>query len=478
MGILIGLCILFSTFTLQGQTKSDKIIQQWVQDEDLKHAKVGIHLVSVKENQVLAAYNDQMSLQTASSLKIVTTATSIQKLGKDFTFNSYLYYRGNITENKVLKGDVIFYSDGDPGFLSEHFSHQPGRSEEAIKNAIMKALRGKIRRIEGDIIIDASYYGSQAVPASWDYQDLGNYYGSGSWSVSIFDNAYKINLSGHLKTGQRVEIKSTDPPIEGLQFVSELTTGLPTSGDEAYVYCPPYSHIAYVRGTIPSGRIPFIIKGSIPDVPTFLGNWLKNMIENNGVEVTGSIKVTYQPSSSEKMLIWSYTSPTLDHYIEIINKKSVNLFAESLFKRLAREEPNGDAVTYIKAHWKELGLTSKGFFMEDGSGLSSKNSVPASFLAQVMRKSILHPHAGVAYRKSLSIGGKDGTTRNMFLNTPLQEKIYLKSGYFNRVRTYVGYFESSEGEIAFSVLVNDYSCTGSEMRKKIEGLLVTLASIY
>lgn len=477
MGILIGLCFLFTTTTLQAQNQSDNIIRQWVNDEELKHAKVGIHLVSVKNNQILASYNDQMSLQTASSLKVVTTATALQRLGADFTFTNSLFHNGAITENKVLKGDIVFYSDGDPGFISEHFSHQSGRSEADIKKSIVNAFKGRVTKIEGDVIIDASYYGSQAVPPTWDYQDLGNYYACGTWSVSIFDNSYKLNLSGHMKTGQPVHILSSNPSIPDLNFVSELTTGTPTSGDQAYIYCPPYTEIAYVRGTIPSGRMPFVIKGSIPNTPKFLGIWLKNTLKENGIEVTGNVRVNYQPSDIKKQLIWSYSSPTLEQYIELINKKSINLFAEALFKRLAKEDANGDAVNYIKAHWQELGLTSNGIFMEDGSGLSARNSVPASFLAQLMRKSIIHPHAGSVFRKSLSIGGKDGTAKSMFLNTVLQEKIHLKSGYFNRVRTYVGFFESAQGEIAFAVLVNDYTCSASQMRKKIEKLLVTLASI-
>lgn len=477
MGILIRLCILFSTLSLPGENEPDRIIRQWVQDKDLKHAKVGIHFVSVKDNAVIAAYNDQMSLHTASSLKIITTATAIQKLGADFTFKNQLLYRGQITPEKVLKGDLIFYSDGDPGFLSEHFSDQPGRSEAEIKKSIVGAIKGKIRKIEGDVVIDASYFGTQAVPPSWDYQDLGNYYAAGIWSVSAFDNTYRLTLSGNLKPGQHVDILSTDPFIPDLRFISELTTSSPSSGDQAYIYCPPYCSIAYVRGTIPAGRLPFIIKGSIPDVPGFLGIWLKRTLEESGVQITGKIKVTYQPSDSQKNQIWVYTSPSLENYVEVVNKKSVNLFAEALFKRLAKEDPKGDGIAYITSHWEDLGLYTGGFFMEDGSGLSGKNSVPAAFLAQAMRKSIIHPHSGTAFRRSLSVGGKDGTARNMFLRTPLQERIFLKSGYFNRVRAYVGYFDGRNGEIAFAILVNDYSCTASEMRKKIENLLVTMAAM-
>ncbi|HEY9704706.1 MAG TPA: D-alanyl-D-alanine carboxypeptidase, partial [Allocoleopsis sp.] len=54
-------------------------------------------------------------------------------------------------------------------------------------------------------------------------------------------------------------------------------------------------------------------------------------------------------------------------------------------------------------------------------------------------------------------------------------KVWAKSGTITRVRAYSGYAISAEGRLlAFSVIANNFLCTQSEIRKKMESFIAEL----
>ncbi|MBK6836611.1 MAG: D-alanyl-D-alanine carboxypeptidase [Bacteroidetes bacterium] len=53
-----------------------------------------------------------------------------------------------------------------------------------------------------------------------------------------------------------------------------------------------------------------------------------------------------------------------------------------------------------------------------------------------------------------------------------------KSGYITRARGYAGYVKTKKGtELSFSVLFNNYNCSPSEAKHKIEKLLEALVEL-
>lgn len=479
MGFLKILSVLFLAISLTGQQSAEDLINAFVKDKVLENGRVGICFLSLETGSKLAAYNDKMTMIPASTLKTVTTATALQKLGADFTFRNEISYSGEIKEGRI-EGDLIFYADGDPGFISSYFEKQSGYSREEIEISVISSLKNlRIEQINGDLIIDASYYGTEAIPGRWEYHDLGNYYGAGVWGVSIFDNMYKLYLKRTSQIGGSVDILRTEPDMVNLNLTSEVRTASPSSGDNAYIFVPPYSSDGFVRGTIPAGASNFVIKGSMPDVPGYIGNWLKSLLDMAGIGITGQIRIQYNADKRKKYIIWQHKSVPLEKYIEITNKESVNLFAEALLMKVGKMYGNVQAGTgkdIIQRHWEERGVDMAGFFQEDGSGLSGRNGITAFQMAQIMRKSVIDPVSGEVFLSSLPAGGSEGTVKSMFLNSSLRGSIRLKSGFIGRVRAYTGVFDGKSGKVAFVVIANDFTCTPSVMRKKIADFLDSIAS--
>jgi D-alanyl-D-alanine carboxypeptidase/D-alanyl-D-alanine-endopeptidase (penicillin-binding protein 4) len=82
-----------------------------------------------------------------------------------------------------------------------------------------------------------------------------------------------------------------------------------------------------------------------------------------------------------------------------------------------------------------------------------------------------------AFYKSLPVAGETGTLEDMFKGSIAEGKLRAKSGTIDGVKAYAGYVTSVSGrKIAFSMVVNNFSCTSSEATDKLEQLMLALAA--
>jgi D-alanyl-D-alanine carboxypeptidase/D-alanyl-D-alanine-endopeptidase (penicillin-binding protein 4) len=67
----------------------------------------------------------------------------------------------------------------------------------------------------------------------------------------------------------------------------------------------------------------------------------------------------------------------------------------------------------------------------------------------------------------------------MCRNSSAENNVRAKSGSMNRIRSYTGFVTTKGGKkLAFSMIVNNYSCSGYMMKKKLETLMIALAESY
>jgi D-alanyl-D-alanine carboxypeptidase/D-alanyl-D-alanine-endopeptidase (penicillin-binding protein 4) len=83
-----------------------------------------------------------------------------------------------------------------------------------------------------------------------------------------------------------------------------------------------------------------------------------------------------------------------------------------------------------------------------------------------------------AFYASLPIAGKSGSLGSLCDGTCAENNLRAKSGYITRARGYAGYVTDKKGRLlCFSVLANNYTCTPTEMKKKLETILVKIAEL-
>lgn len=480
--LLIPQLFLLSTY-LVGQGGLQQAINTFAKDDQFTHASVGISVIEVESGKQIASHEAQKSLLPASSLKVVTTASALAILGEDFTFKTELQYDGTIDDSGTLKGNLYVKGYGDPTLGSSKFD--AAMKLDAVMTTLVAAVQKVgIKKIDGMIVGDASYFDSAVSGRTWPWEDMGNYYGAGAWGLNIHDNLYYLHFQQNAKLGVQPKIKFTDPAIPNFTLINEIRSAGKNTGDNAYIFAAPFSYTAFVRGTIPIGSKTFTIKGAIPEPPFLVAHLLMKELEVKGV-LTNRIATTQLELEREgyaekkRTTIKTINSLPLKTIVKETNLKSVNLYCESMLRAIGQKVAGiGSSEEGLKAiydFWSKKGLKTAGFFMEDGSGLSIRNSVASFHLASIMRLVAKDKTLYDSFYTSLPDAGKTGSLKYMFKGTAAIGKLKAKSGGMSRVRSYTGYARSKSGTLlAFSIIANNFEGSSSTVRKKMEKVMLSM----
>ena len=465
--LLFALYIL--PFTPSAQTtgqKLQKAYQQFESDSQLRHAISSLYVINAKTGAVVFEKNSQIGLAPASTQKIVTAATAFELLGKDYRYKTEFGYDGKL-ENEVLKGNLCIVGSGDPTLGSWRY---PTTTDTIILNRWLNIIQKlKIKKIDGEIVGVGNKFETQTTPGGWIWEDIGNYYGAGVSGLNWHENQYDMKLTAGNKEGDSVKIVGTSPKLEYNYLVNELKTGPKGSGDQAYIYLPPYSFNGFVRGTIPLGEQAFIISGSFQQPSAYPASFLVDKLNESGIKSSG-----YGPKTSivfaayhEKMpypnqILNIHYSPSLDSIIYWFLQKSINLYGEALIKTFAYEKQGFGAtdtgVAIVKNFWKQKGLDENELNIYDGSGLSPLNRVTTHVQVEILK-----------YAKQQS------WFPYFFQALPEDNNMKMKSGSISDVKGFCGYHTSADGtQYIFSFLVNNYSDSSSALVSKMYKVLDVL----
>ena len=475
---------LFLPLTIAAQTTYQKAVNEFIRQPSFKHAGLSVSLIDVKTGKLLASADPYRSLTPASSLKVITTSSALAILGEDYRFKTELQFDGEINEVGVLNGNLYIKGYGDPTLGSDHFGDPPDLND-LMKIFIAEIKKLGIKKIKGKIIGDASVFDTSVNGRSWLWEDLGNYYASGAWGLNIRENRFHLDFLQTSKLGGKPEIKEIEPYIPNLMLINEVESAAANSGDNAYIFGAPYGYTRFVRGTIPVGKGRFTIKGSIPDPPFFAAYYLGKKLEEEGIDVEQTASSLFElertgemKNAPKRFLFYTHLSPSLKEIVVEANMKSVNLYCEAMLKAIGWEKKKEGStkagLEVIRDYWSAKGFKKAGFFMEDGSGLSMRNAVSSYQMAQILQLLAGDRDSFNNFLASLPEAGKSGTLKYMFRGSRAVGKLRAKSGGMERVRSYTGYISNTKSDrlLAFSMIVNNFEGESSEVRYKMQQLMI------
>lgn len=482
---LFLLLTITSVNLLIAQSDIQTLVKQFENDPDLTHASISFKAIDISSNEVIASINSSTTLPTASTAKLFSTATALEILGPNHRPITRIYYDGVIDSAGVLNGNIWIRGGADPTFGSKYFTNE--NSKKLIFNNWIGAISSLgIKKIEGNIIGDASEFGYKGNPDGWNWVDLGNYYGAGPSGLTIYDNLLSIHFKTSSIPGKVTEITHIEPVIPDVSMHNYVVSSN-RSGDNAYIYGAPYSMNRFATGELPLNQSDFIVKGSVPDPEFLFAHEFSLALNNNGILIQGETKTARQMNiySEEanyktRELIYIHEGAKLIDIITFTNMKSINLFAEHLINLIAHEKGNkGDTDTGLEVlenYWINK-IDLEGAHINDGSGLSRTNAISAdnyiSLLAYMDKSS-----NSEAYRESLPVAGISGTLRNVCKEGAAKNRLYAKSGTMNRIKSYAGYIDSASGKkIAFAIIVNNQSCSSKALTRKMERIFNKLATL-
>ena len=482
MSNLRSFCILvifsFLSQPVFAQATVAERVAAFAQDPELVGAVLSLDVIDVATGNRIAAVNPVTAAIPASTQKLLTTAVALDVLGPDHRFTTRLMAVGEIRDG-VLQGDLYLIGGGDPSLGSPYLDGVLGL--EAILGRWTEAVRtAGITRVNGRVVGDASYFATDGAAPGWPWSDIGNYYGAGAFGLNIHENFYFLDFLQRNREGATPPIQKTRPTVPGLHLTNELRSGPRGSGDQAYIYGAPFNFENYVRGTIPVGSGRFTIKGALPDPPLFAAQALCRRLEAAGIPVALAAETDrslgggrFRPGKTLDV----YESPPLATLVDRTNLRSNNLYAEALLREINKArgaEPHALSSTAVITEWlSERGLPITAVRLEDGSGLATRNFFPAMTMTSFLRTQA----DNARWRRSIPVAGRTGSMRGFLRGTAAEGRLAAKSGSVGGVRAYAGYATRADGtELAFALMVNNFTIESKDVRSKLHTLMVQLCS--
>lgn len=463
--------------TLPAQTSIQDHVRNFARDPDLAGALISISVVELANGRTVGGHQSALACIPASTQKLLTTAVAMDILGPDHRFETKLIITGDIAEGGVLNGDVYLVGGGDPSLGSPYLDGVPGL------NGMLGRWRDKlraagIRKVNGRVIGDGSYFGTHAASGGWPWSDLGNYYGAGAYGLNIHENFYFLDFLQRGREGDIPPVQRTRPEVPGLRLTNELRSGPRGSGDQAYVYGAPFGYDNFIRGTIPVGSGRFTIKGALPDPPLFVAQVLCRFLEENGISVNLPAESDRNQGSgrfASGRVLDTYRSPPLSDLVDRTNLRSNNLYAEALLREVNKsrgtEAYELSSTKVIKDWLGAAGLPITAIRINDGSGLATRNFFSADFMTRFLR----HQQEQERWRESIPMAGQTGSMKGYLKGTVAAGRLSAKSGSLGAARSYAGYVNRTDGqELAFAIMVNNFTIESKDVRKKMHALMLEL----
>lgn len=429
----------------------------------MSHAAYSLYVVNAKTGDVVFEKNAQLGLAPASTQKIITSTTAFMLLGNSYQYKTYIRYDIGIKNGELL-GNLYVDGAGDPTLGSIRWT---STRDTAVMHTILSALkRNGIRKIRGDIWINDVCFELNPVPGGWTWQDIGNYYGAGTWGLNWQENQYDLVLKSPIDPGGLTTIVKTDPYLYGVTIHNLIKSGEKGSGDNGYIYMTPYNTIGFATGTIRPGENAFRISGSLPRPAMQFGQVIAKTLHDGKIIFSNKIKLTSdsvldsKPGRRSMLNLDSILSPTLDSMNYWFLRKSINLYGETFLKTLAKEKyfigTSEKGIDIIQDFWQKQGVDKRELNMKDGSGLSPENRITT--------------HAQVTV---LKFARQQTWFPSFYSALPEFNNMKMKSGTIADCKAFCGYQQSNDGnEYIFSFIVNNYSggSISAKMYKVLDAL--------
>jgi serine-type D-Ala-D-Ala carboxypeptidase/endopeptidase (penicillin-binding protein 4) len=444
--LLIFLLINFNVKAQDVKEKLQNAFTSFEKDKQLESSISSLYVIDAKTGAVIFDKNSTIGLATASCLKLVTSATAYEVLGKDYTFNTQIGYTGNLTDN-TLTGNLIIVGSGDPSLGSWRWENT---KTNIVINKIAAILqKANIKTIIGKIIIQDGYT-KNVTPSNWIWEDLGNYYGAPTRLFNWRENQYDVNFSSTKKIGEATTIVNIDPELPNVQINNEVTSAEVGTGDNTLIYLPAYGNEAIIKGTIPANETKFTVSGAMPNPSMAFAKTLLNKLKASGIKLNEQIITTSEQGLAKKewtkvILLDTIKSPTLENLNYWFMKRSINLYGEAFLNKIAQVNTNNyntkSGVEVVKNFWQKKGISANALNIYDGSGLSPANRVTTKTLVTILQYA------------------KKQTWYESYLNAfPNYNEMKLKSGTIGDVKGFSGYHTAKDGtEYIVSFLVNNYN---------------------
>jgi len=471
---------------------------------EFAHSNFGIEFYDLDSGKVLYSLNPEKLFVPASTTKLLTEGTLLARLGPDYRFHTPIYRTGPIDKRGTLKGDLILVASGDPNlsnriqpdgtlaFVDEDHSYQgpalPGDPLAVIKELAQQVKSKGIRKIEGNVYVDASLLPDGAREGGTEVVMS---------SIIVNDNVIDLVGKPGAKVGELVAL-SISPQTSYIHFTNNIKTG-PAESKLAFDADDPTNNpdgtlTIVLSGNIPLGLKPQTAAVAVPSPTQFATMALREAITSAGIQIKPQkgqdalkdfkkFQKLYQPEYQ----VAEQVSPALSEEVRITLKVSQNLhagMAPYLLGLLVAKDSKDPLHAGFKVEHKfltEAELDLSGASQGDGAGGDWADLFSPDFICHYLAYWKTRPDFQFLFN-GLPILGKDGTLAKIQVDNPAAGHVFAKTGTFGSEdklnsrlmlngKGLAGYIQTKSGKtLAFAAYVNHTALANEpEISQKVAG---------
>ena len=348
----------------------------------------------------------------------------------------------------MVNGNLYLRGDGDPS-MSSRFWKDPNLPMTTLARSIAAA---GVKQVKGDLVFDASAFDDQKIPDGWKTTYLGSAYAAPFSALSLNENVVWVAVRPEGGTA-RVEL---EPATSTLPLTSNVRV---VRGSGGRIVARHSGDGIVVTGSVGANSGTMRYSLVVPDPALFTAGALHAALKNAGITVDGVVKAGKTPGTAVKVA--GFGSPPLSQIVSDMNRESINVVAELLYRSAARATAPGGTSTASAslANIRELlakkvGTDPSRINVADGSGLSMLDSLTPRNMIHLLSYAHRGPWSS-AFHGSLPVAGESELLRRRMRSTPAQGNLHAKTGTTDTVIGLGGYVTAKNGEImAFSFLYN------------------------
>jgi serine-type D-Ala-D-Ala carboxypeptidase/endopeptidase (penicillin-binding protein 4) len=444
----------------------------------------GIRIVDLATGETLYETNPERYFVPASNVKLFAAALALMRLGPDLTFQTRVLAESPPDGDGRVHAPLVLAGGGDPNLsgrvIPYRMGSEAGNSLGPIEDLAAQVAARGVKRVEGGIVGDDSWYVWAPYPEGWAVDDPQYDFGAPVSAFSINDNSVTLEIRPGARAGDPASL-TLDPAVEYYRIDNRIRTARAGGERKIQFARDPGGLQVRLWGSIPLRDRSEILRLAIEDPAAYAAAAFREALEARGIAVDGAavprhrypnevpdLKKGSEGAGPAGVELARRVSAPLIEDLRITVKDSQNLHAEMAIRAVARARRGVGSLEAgleeLKAFLTEAGVEPETYSFTDASGLGRLNLVTPAAVVGLLRYMYGSP-ARDNWLSLLPVAGREGTLSDRFGEGPAAGRIYAKTGTLAHVNAMSGYARRGDGKwLAFSILVNNANAPAADIR--------------
>lgn len=435
-----------------------------------------------EDGMTLWSATPERPMQPASTMKILTSATALDVLGRAYRSRSELRSSAPV-QGGTLAGNLVLRGLGDTDLDVDAFRGML----QTLRNQGIDDIRGDLLLDRGWMTPERPYLGVAPFDETPEFR-----YNVIPDAISLNSNLVQIEIVAKADTlSARLATR-----LDGVALTSALTLGDRACADWEDGWVTPVTTAAAdgsqrieLRGEFPRNCVA-TTQVNVLDRTAFADRLFRTLWRELGGRFSGVTREAAGPPDSK--LLAEHRSRPLSEVLRDINKRSDNPVTRLTYLALSRNalpestpaeagthrtEPAPVASAHAVRRWlRDNRIDDSGLILENGSGLSRVEKIQPQQLAEVFRVALRRPWAP-EFLASLPVAGLDGGLQRRLTQPPLAGVARLKTGTLRDVTALAGYVPDRNGRNLIVVAMVNHPATSKLARPALDALIEAVAAM-